>query len=317
VLIINSSKSDVVAVQAKISVELEDEENVKELILDLREAEIDGDFTWMILSYVEDKKNTLTLLETGNGGRKGVAEYLRAEHNGALDKVLYILIKEDDSSNKCTFVCWIGCNVPAFSKASTSTHRGAISNWLSTVVHNVKEEYVQSGNDLLGLKDVEAPRNPQNADGSELAQSQSSGINEVEKKIQSKPYTGKVLDEVKREKTPQEIWMERKQGGVETPRTRRYMSSDHIGSLDNSHIDMLGLGSVEGEKEFAQVDTVTARKCELTIFDELPGFWLVCADPTKEPWQPENLRAVEICQNGLGNSQRISADEGFAGHDES
>ena len=51
-------------VQAKISVELEDEENVKELILDLREAEIDGDFTWMILSYVEDKKNTLSLLET-------------------------------------------------------------------------------------------------------------------------------------------------------------------------------------------------------------------------------------------------------------
>jgi hypothetical protein len=227
---------------------------VKELILDLREAEIDGDFTWMILSYVEDKKNTLSLLETGSGGRKGLVEYLRASHNGALDKVLYILIKEDDSTNKCTFVCWIGFNVPAFYKASTSTHRGAISNWLSTVVHSVKEEYVQSGNDLLGLKDVESPRNPQNADGSELFQSQCSGISEVEKKMQSRPYAGKVLDEVKRDKTPQEIWMERKQGQQDTPRSqRRHMSADHLGSLDNSHIDMLGLGHGDGEKEFAQV----------------------------------------------------------------
>jgi hypothetical protein len=228
---------------------------VKELILDLREAEVDGDFTWMILSYVEDKKNTLALLETGSGGRKGLVEYLRASHNGALDKVLYILVKEDDSTNKCTFVCWIGCNVPAFYKASTSTHRGAISNWLSTVVHNVKEEYVQSGNDLLGLNDVESPRNPQNADGSELFQSQCSGISEVEKKMQSRPYAGKVLDEVKRDKTPQEIWMERKQGQQDTPRSqKRHMSADHLGSLDNSHIDMLGLGPVDGEKEFVQVD---------------------------------------------------------------
>ena len=132
--------------------------------------------------------------------------------------------------------------------------RGAISNWLSTVVHNVKEEYVQSGNDLLGLNDAETPRIPHNSDGSELAQSQCSGISEVEKKIQSRPYTGKVLDEVKREKTPQEIWMERKQGGIETPRTqRRYLSAEQLGSLDNSHIDMLGLGPVEAEKEFVQV----------------------------------------------------------------
>ncbi len=227
---------------------------MKELILDLREAEVDGDFTWMILSYVEEKKNTLSLLETGSGGRKGLVEYLRASHNGALDKVLYILIKEDDSTNKCTFVCWIGFNVPAFYKASTSTHRGAISNWLSTVVHNVKEEYVQSGNDLLGLNDVESPRNPQNADGSELFQSQCSGISEVEKKMQSRPYAGKVLDEVKRDKTPQEMWMERKQGQQDTPRSqKRHMSADHLGSLDNSHIDMLGLGPVDGEKEFVQV----------------------------------------------------------------
>ena len=244
--------------QAKISVELEDEENLKELILDLREEDINGDFTWLILSYVEDKKNTLALMETGNGRRNGLVEYLRTHHNGALDKVLYILIKEDDSCNKCTFVYWIGCNVPAFYKASTSTHRGAISSWLTSLIH-MTEEFVQSGNDLLGLNDSEKSQTP---DADELNQSQCAGISEVEKKIQNKPYIGKVLDEVKRDKTPQEIWMERKQGQghphTQAPTIKRAASNSGSfgGSFgDNSHIDMLGLGPVDGGKGFSQVGT--------------------------------------------------------------
>ena len=30
---------------------------------------------------------------------------------GALDKVMYLIIKEDYSCSKCTFVCWIGAKV--------------------------------------------------------------------------------------------------------------------------------------------------------------------------------------------------------------
>lgn len=229
--------------QAKISVELEDEENIKELMLDLREAEISGDFNWMILTYVEDKKNTLALLETGNGGRRGLVEYLDADHGGARDKVLYILIKEDESCNKCTFVSWIGVDVPAFQKASFSTHRGAISKWMTEIVHNLQEEYVQDGNDLLGLKgepaDVQRSENASN--------SQSSRIHEVEQKMQSKPYSGKVLDEVKRDKTPQELWMERKQDqGVRTP-----PATDRKNPHEISYLDASGMG--ESDKEFTQV----------------------------------------------------------------
>ena len=109
--------------------------------------------------------------------------------------MLYILIKEDDSSNKCTFVCWIGKDVPAFQKAGTSTHRGAISKWMTEVIHNLKEECVESGNDLLGLK--EEPKEACSSDsGGNPAQN--ARIHEREKHVQSKPYLGKVLDEVKR-----------------------------------------------------------------------------------------------------------------------
>jgi hypothetical protein len=236
--------------QAKISVELEDEENLKELMLDLREAEINGDFNWMILSYVENKKNTLALLETGNGGRQGLVEYLDADHNGARDKVLYILIKEDDSCNKCTFVSWIGIDVPAFQKASFSTHRGAISKWMTEIIHNLQEEYVQSGNDLLGLKDE-----PTDEQGLDRASNplHTARIHEVEKQVQSKPYAGKVLDEVKRDKTPQELWMERKQdAGSRTP-----TASDRKNVNDMSHLDSSSIG--EPDKEFTQVMTLVSR----------------------------------------------------------
>ena len=38
---------------------------LKELCLELRELEEQGDFDWMMLGYAEDKKNTLRLVETG------------------------------------------------------------------------------------------------------------------------------------------------------------------------------------------------------------------------------------------------------------
>mmetsp|Transcript_10200 Transcript_10200/g.29262 ORF Transcript_10200/g.29262 Transcript_10200/m.29262 type:complete len:985 (-) Transcript_10200:35-2989(-) len=231
--------------KAKVSVELDDEENLKELMLDLREADINGDFNWMILSYAEDKKNTLALLETGNGGRKGLAEYLQTDHDGASDKVLYLLIKEDDSSNKCTFVCWIGPGVPAMFKASASTHRGAISKWMSSVIHNLKEEYVESVNDLLGIKETSSPLKDAN---SSMLEGQS-GLNEVERKIQNMPYAGKVLDEVKRDKTPQELWMERKQGRIDTPSPARRQFSNERMNSESSSVD----SSVDPEKEFTQI----------------------------------------------------------------
>ncbi len=54
----------------------------------------------MIIGYVEDKKSTLALVETGNDGREGIADYVRTEMGGGLDKILYLIIKEVNSSNK-------------------------------------------------------------------------------------------------------------------------------------------------------------------------------------------------------------------------
>ena len=110
---------------------------------------------------------------------------------------------------------------------------------MTEIVHNLQEEYVQSGNDLLGLKDE--PNSVQGTDAHNLR------IHEVEKKVQSKPYAGKVLDEVKRDKTPQELWMERKQdGGSRTP-----TSVDRKTTADASYLDASGVG--DADKEFTQV----------------------------------------------------------------
>lgn len=54
----------------------------------------------MILGYVEDKKNTLALVETGNDGREGISDYVKSEMGGGLDRVMYVIIKENNSSNK-------------------------------------------------------------------------------------------------------------------------------------------------------------------------------------------------------------------------
>ena len=175
---------------SKIAVEFEDEEGLKELCLELRELEAEGDFDWMMLGYAEDKKNTLRLIETGNGGREAIVDYVKEDMGGALDKVMYLLIKEDYSCNKCTFVCWIGAKVPAFIKANTSTHRGAISEWITTVIHNLQEEYVHSGNDLLGLKDeieVEGhdSRVPEGGDAN-------ASVMQIDSTLHAKPYAGKV-----------------------------------------------------------------------------------------------------------------------------
>lgn len=45
--------------------------------------------------------------------------------------------------------------MPAFKRANSSTHRGGISGWITAIVHNLQEEYVQSCNDLLGQKEEE------------------------------------------------------------------------------------------------------------------------------------------------------------------
>ena len=170
-----------------------------------------GDFDWMMLGYAEDKKNTLRLLETGNGGREAIVDFVKDDMGGALDKVMYLIIKEDYSCNKCTFVCWIGAKVPAFVKANTSTHRGAISEWVSTVIHNLREEYVHSGNDLLGLKDEDEGDGDTSRNGGGADDSMTANVVEIDKSLHAKPYAGKVLEEVKRDKTPHELWLERKQ----------------------------------------------------------------------------------------------------------
>eukprot|EP00960_Hanusia_phi_P070555 767335-Hanusia_phi.AAC.4 len=209
--------------KANIEVEFEEEDALKELCLDLREANIEEDtFSWLILGYVEGKKNTLHLIETGNGGREGVASYVRDDMNGALDKCMYMLIKEDDSSSKCTYVCWIGKNVPAFVKANISTHRGAISSWITTVVHNLQEEIVESVNDLLGEKENDEDSTEQvNESTSNVNESvHTSHVQQIDSQLQSKPYAGKVLEDVVREKTPHEIWLERKMNGGNTANSK-------------------------------------------------------------------------------------------------
>ena len=81
------------------------------------------------------------------------------------------------------------------------------------MIHNLKEEYVASGNELLGLKDEEDEK----ADDSLLGEGGSSvndstaSVMQIDSNLHAKPYAGKVLEEVVRDKTPHELWLERKQ----------------------------------------------------------------------------------------------------------
>eukprot|EP00802_Teleaulax_amphioxeia_P002947 Tamp_02950.p1 GENE.Tamp_02950~~Tamp_02950.p1 ORF type:complete len:730 (+),score=275.52 Tamp_02950:374-2563(+) len=197
---------------SKIAVEFEDEDGLKELCLELRELEEAGDFDWMMLGYAEDKKNALRLLETGNGGREAIVDYVREDMAGAQDKVMYLILKEDYSCSKCTFIYWIGSKVPAFVKANTSTHRGAISEWITQVIHNLKEECVSTGNELLGLKDHEEDAENESVvgEGSDAVNESTANVIQIDSQLHAKPYAGKVLEEVVRDKTPHELWLERK-----------------------------------------------------------------------------------------------------------
>jgi len=197
---------------SKIAVEFEDEDGLKELCLELRELEEAGDFDWMMLGYAEDKKNALRLLETGNGGREAIVDYVREDMAGAQDKVMYLILKEDYSCSKCTFIYWIGSKVPAFVKANTSTHRGAISEWITQVIHNLKEECVSTGNELLGLKDHEEDAENESVvgEGSDAVNESTANVMQIDSQLHAKPYAGKVLEEVVRDKTPHELWLERK-----------------------------------------------------------------------------------------------------------
>mmetsp|Transcript_40346 Transcript_40346/g.97352 ORF Transcript_40346/g.97352 Transcript_40346/m.97352 type:complete len:386 (-) Transcript_40346:60-1217(-) len=153
----NKSESAALFEKAKVDIELEDEDNLRELVLDLREPDREDyeDFNWMIMGYVEDKKNTLALVETGNDTREGLSDYIKTELGGGADRVLYILIKEDNHVHKVVFVSWIGKSVPALKRAHASTHRGAICSWLATIVQSRDEEFVSSCSELLGLKEEE------------------------------------------------------------------------------------------------------------------------------------------------------------------
>jgi len=231
---------------SKIAVEFEDEDGLKELCLELRELEAQGDFDWMMLGYAEDKKNTLRLLETGNGGREAVVDYLREDMAGALDRVMYLILKEDYSCSKCTFVYWIGSKVPAFVKANTSTHRGAISEWITRMIHNLQEECVSSGNELLGLKDSEEDGANVSVEGGSSDAVNESTVMQIDSQLHAKPYAGKVLEEVVRDKTPHEIWLERKQAKDSGVSTSSSSSSDRKSSVG-------GAPAVGGAHQFTQV----------------------------------------------------------------
>jgi hypothetical protein len=230
---------------SKIAVDFEDEDGLKELCLELRELEAEGDFDWMMLGYADDKKNTLRLLETGNGGREAVVDYLREDMAGALDKVMYLILKEDYSCSKCTFVYWIGSKVPAFVKANTSTHRGAISEWITRMIHNLQEECVSSGNELLGLKDAEEDRSNVSVEGGSSDAVNESTVMQIDSQLHAKPYAGKVLEEVVRDKTPHEIWLERKHAKDNGLATSSSSSSDRKSSV--------GGAPAGGAHQFTQV----------------------------------------------------------------
>ncbi|KAJ1650822.1 hypothetical protein IWQ61_008469 [Dispira simplex] len=90
------------------------------------------DKNWLLLEYVSDKVDELTLAQTGTGGLGEFVKHLQP--NQAAFGYIRIPISNDELSQriKFVFVCWCGPQVKVMRKAKLGIHKAEVKNVLRT-----------------------------------------------------------------------------------------------------------------------------------------------------------------------------------------
>ncbi|KAJ1960868.1 hypothetical protein IWQ62_004068 [Dispira parvispora] len=90
------------------------------------------DTNWLLLEYVSDKVDELTLAQTGTGGLDEFVKHLQP--NQAAFGYIRIPISNDELSQRTKFVlvCWCGPQVKVMRKAKLGIHKAEVKNVLRT-----------------------------------------------------------------------------------------------------------------------------------------------------------------------------------------
>jgi len=103
----------------------DDENLATSSIADVRSN--DSPTNWVLFTYAEGAKNTVTFVGKGSGGFEELKSHLNES------KMFYGLVRVQDVVDqsvtvKFVFICWCGEKVPFMQKAKMTTHKGSIVN---------------------------------------------------------------------------------------------------------------------------------------------------------------------------------------------
>jgi len=110
---------------------------------------------WVLFSYADSQKNTLTLTGTGSGGVEELKTHLD------LGRVSYGLVRVTDQIDnsvtvKFVFIVWCGEKVPFVKKAQITTHKGSISTLVGQYHNDIYANNLSELSDDLIIGKVRA-----------------------------------------------------------------------------------------------------------------------------------------------------------------
>ncbi len=105
------------------------------------------------LAYTADKKS-LTVVAQGSNGRSSAAEALQD------NAVMYVVVKNSASDQRCTLCKWIGKQVKPLDRASTGTHLAAVQEFVRSSITALDEAEYETKNEFLGIAAAAGPEVP-------------------------------------------------------------------------------------------------------------------------------------------------------------
>jgi hypothetical protein len=115
---------------------------VSEMLVSLRDGSDDID--WIVFGYTADKKS-LAVVAKGSDGRSSAAQALQD------NAVMYVVVKNPGSGQRCTLCKWMGKQVKPLDRASTGTHLAAVQEFVRSSITSLDEAQYETKNEFLGL----------------------------------------------------------------------------------------------------------------------------------------------------------------------
>ena len=120
---------------------------VSEQLVSIRDGSDEID--WIVFGYTADKKS-LTVVAKGSNGRSAAAEALQD------NAVMYVVVKNSATGQRCTLCKWMGRQVSPLQRAGTSTHLAAVQEFVRSSITILDESQYETKNEFLGQADSAA-----------------------------------------------------------------------------------------------------------------------------------------------------------------